>query len=74
MRKSNYRRIAILVCACAAATVACCVWPWGRTFPTLGPVTRVKVTAGTSDREVRVIDDPAQVRQIVEFVDSHRRG
>jgi hypothetical protein len=74
MRKSKYRRIVILVCACAAATVAFCAWPWGRTFPPLGPVTRVRVTAGSDNREVRLIDDPEQVRRIVEFVDGHRRG
>jgi hypothetical protein len=72
MRNRKWPLILLLL---AAATVGvCCFGPWGTTYSPLGPVTRIKVTLVPSNKEVRVIEDPAEVLRVVEFVDGHRRG
>ena len=73
MRKR--RRLLIVLLLAVVALTGCCFGPWGTTYAPLGPVTRIKVTAGLSDKkEVRVIEDPAEVQRVVEFVDGHRHG
>ncbi len=72
MRK---RRRLFIVLLIASATVAgCCLGPWGTTYPPLGPVTRIEVKDDRKDDHVHVIDDPAEVQRVVEFVNGHRRG
>ncbi|HWE39742.1 MAG TPA: hypothetical protein VG406_24545 [Isosphaeraceae bacterium] len=70
----NRKRLLIVLLLLVAAGAACCLWPGGTNYPPLGSVTRVVVKAGLDNEQVRVIDDPAKVRQLVEFVDGHRRG
>ena len=55
------------------AGAVCCWGPWGTTYPPLGPVTRIEIQDGYA-RTLRVIDDPAEVRRVVEFVDGERHG
>ena len=64
--------IAVLIVA--AVVVASRVGLWGTTYPPLGPVTRIEVKAGPDDKQVRMIDNPDEVRRVVGFVDEHRRG
>jgi hypothetical protein len=68
------KRLLIVLLLSAVAVSGCCLGPWGTTYPPLGPVTRIEVKAGLNDKQVRVIDDPAEVQRVVEFVDGHRRG
>jgi hypothetical protein len=70
MRK---RRLVLgLLIASAVTFVGGCTIPATKAYPQLGPVTRVEVNVRSE--AVKVIDDPAQVTRIVEFVDSHCRG
>lgn len=52
----------------------CRLGPPVRSYSPLGQVTRVEVKTGPSGDHVRVIDDPAEVGRIVEFVNGHRGG
>lgn len=46
----------------------------GRSYPQLGPITRIRVDPNATDRRSYVIDDPVEVKQIVDFVDRQRHG
>ena len=45
-----------------------------RSYPPLGVVTRIEVKDRRNGNPVRVIDDPAAVKRVVEFVDGQERG
>ena len=56
--------LGVIACVCSCAES-------GFTTDPLGNVTRIELTDNAS-RPLKVISDPAQIRSIVAFVDSHR--
>ena len=68
-----------LVAVLMAVTGVAVYWVYclglsGTTYPPLGPVTRIEVKAWPDGKQVRMIDDPTEVRRVVGFVDEHGRG
>jgi hypothetical protein len=65
--------VLIVLLLATVAVAGCCLGPWGDSYPLLGPITRVEVI-DLSGKTLRTIDDPEEVRRLVEFVDGHRHG
>jgi len=63
----------IVTLLAAVAVAGFCLGPWGTSYPPLGPITRVEIRV-QSGKTLRTIDDPSEVKQLVEFVDEHRHG
>ncbi|MDB5308843.1 MAG: hypothetical protein JWO38_3045 [Gemmataceae bacterium] len=71
MRKRRRLLIGVLIAALALA--GCCLGPWGTSYPPLGRVTRIEVR-DLSNNRLRVMDDPAEIQRVVEYIDGHRHG
>jgi hypothetical protein len=76
---SKRSRLLIMVLLLAVILVAGSVvmyslGPRTITYPPLGSVTRIEIKTGSDDKQVRVIDDPEEIRRVIDFVDSHLRG